>query len=779
MKHVSIGTKLAQGYMDFARGTKSFSLKNPLFLLWGLLIPISWCAKIWINATDFLYRHGLRRSYEPPLPIISVGNITYGGTNKTPFVDMLCRSMQNRGVKVGVVSRGYGGDNADVVVLNNGRIISPQNGDSDRDLLNKNARRVVGDEPILLSSRLSDVPVVVSRDRMKGIENLAQKEDIHLIVADDAFQHRRLSRDVDIVLVDATCPFGNGRTLPAGILREDISALARAHMVVITRVDQVTPEELFSLRKRLLEIVPIERIFNARLDVVEWLLWDGVKFRPTRQNIKGLRLLAFSAIGNPPSFINSLKSAGAVAVSERHFLDHHSYSEHDMMSLCKEKNELKRRGEKIDFLSCTEKDIYNLPPSWRTRPSPCPLLVPSVAVTLEDRARFESMLIEHLRPRLVVASNGYGEDAIGVLLAEKLRNEFRVAEVLAFPLVGRGEPYIKRGFSVVSSPSVTPSGGILKYHLKDIWRDLRSGLLKHIYSQQMDWRGLSGVRTPLCVGDVYLLLHTLWGHGTSPLFVATAKTVRLSGHWRLERFIIRMLCRRTWTRDGETAEQLLSSGADALYAGNPIMDLLEGAKRDDFSDSKLILLLPGSRTRAYDDVKLLLDAAELINLTEKHDYIMTAAPTIDMERLVSGCIGWRFENSRISKNDITILIHRGGVQEAASDASLLIGFGGTANQLCAGMGIPVISIDEKGKRVQKKLLGDAEILVAPTSQALAECALRVLGNSELYSKMSEAGRARMGEGGALDDVTRYAAESLGWRVRCELYERLIGNGAGI
>lgn len=767
---------MAQSYMNFARGHESFPPKNPFFLLWNLLIPISWCVKAWINATDFMYRHGLRRSYEPPLPIISVGNITYGGTNKTPFVDMLCRSMQSRGVSVGVVSRGYGGDNADVVVLREGRI-NEACGD-ERDALNINARRVVGDEPILLSSRLPDVPVVVSRDRMKGLENLAQIGAVHLTVADDAFQHRHVARDVDIVLVDATCPFGNGRTLPAGILREDISALARAHIVVITRVDQVAAADLAALRNRLLEIVPEKRIFNARLDVVEWLLWDGVRFCPRDEKIEGLRVLAFSAIGNPPSFVNSLKEARVVVVGERHFLDHHSYSERDMASLCEEKIAL-GKDQKIDFLSCTEKDIYNLPSLWRTRLSREPLLVPRVAVVIEERARFDSVLTECLRPRLVVASNGYGEDAIGVLFAEKLRKSFPAAEVLTFPLVGRGEPYIKRGFRVVSTPSVTPSGGILKYHLRDIWRDLRSGLLKHIYSQQMDWRGLSEVRTPLCVGDVYLLLHTLWGRGTAPLFVATAKTVRLSGHWRLERFIIRMLCRRTWTRDRETAEQLSLSGADALYAGNPIMDLLEGAKRDDCSDSGLILLLPGSRTRAYDDVRLLLEAAELINAAEKHDYIMTVAPTIDMERLVSGCTGWRSENSTITKNDIAIRIHRGGVQEAASDASLLIGFGGTANQLCAGMGIPVISIDEKGKRVQKKLLGDAEILVAPTAQALSDCALRVLGDRALYDKMSAAGRSRMGEGGAVDDVARYAAESLGWRVRCELYERLIGNPTGI
>ncbi|GHV32979.1 tetraacyldisaccharide 4'-kinase [Synergistales bacterium] len=772
MKNISIAARVAQSYMNFVRGNKTLLSKNPFFWLWNLLVPISWCVKIWTDILDFLYRHGMRRSYEPPLPIISVGNITYGGTNKTPFAEMLCRLMMKKGVNVGVISRGYGGDNTSVLVLNGGRIGSSSDG-GDSDSLNKNLRHFAGDEPILLSSRLQDVPVVVSRDRMKGLDKLSRKGGIHLAVADDAFQHRRVTRDVDIVLVDATCPFGNGRILPAGILREGISALARAHIVVITKVDQIAAAELVALRASLLEIVPEKRIFDARLAIVEWLLWDGVKFCQCRGNISGLRVLAFSAIGNPSSFISSIKEAGVEVVGERHFLDHHSYSERDMASLCEEKIAYGAGGKKIDFLSCTEKDIYNLPASWRTNASYEPLLVPRVAVKIEECERFEDALTECLRPRLVVASNGYGEDAIGVLLAKKLRDEFPEAEVLAFPLVGRGEPYIKHGFPVVSSPSVTPSGGILKYHVRDIWRDLRSGLLKHIKMQQMDWRGAaSGVRTPICVGDVYLLLHTLWGQGTSPLFVATAKTVHLSGHWRLERFIIRTFCRKTWTRDSATAEQLSCYGADAVYAGNPVMDLLEGVLPGDFSDSKLILLLPGSRARAYDDVRLLLDTAELINSTEKHDYVMTVAPTIDIERLISVCEGWRFENLRLVKNDMAIYIHRGGVQEAASGASLLIGFGGTANQLCAGMGIPVISIDEKGKRVQKKLLGDAEILVSPTAQALSERALRVLDDREMYRKMSAAGRERMGEGGAIDDVARYAAEFLGWRVRCELYRRL-------
>ena len=134
---------------------------------------------------DFLYRHGLRYTEEPPIPFVSVGNLTYGGTNKTPFVEMLARAMAERGVRPGIVSRGYSG----------GRTRSPVvifGGEGSRD--------AVGDEPLLLSRRLPEVPVAVARRRALGIRALREM-GVELAIADDAFQHRALRRDADIVLI--------------------------------------------------------------------------------------------------------------------------------------------------------------------------------------------------------------------------------------------------------------------------------------------------------------------------------------------------------------------------------------------------------------------------------------------------------------------------------------------------------------------------------------------------------------------------------------------------
>jgi len=211
--------------MSFVRGTRhSYT--------WAALIPASWIMRIWVGMWDFLFRHGLRKTLEPSIPVISVGNLTYGGTNKTPFVEMLCKLIEASGVSPGVVSRGYGGNNPDVRVVESGKI-SGLVAD----------RRYVGDEPILLSARLPGVPVAVSRNRVKGLEEL-KRRGVKLAVADDAFQHRRVARDVDIVLIDAACSFGSGRLIPAGTLREPVTALRRAHIVVITKVDQADASKI-------------------------------------------------------------------------------------------------------------------------------------------------------------------------------------------------------------------------------------------------------------------------------------------------------------------------------------------------------------------------------------------------------------------------------------------------------------------------------------------------------------------------------------------------------
>lgn len=760
MSTVIPGMSLLKSYLAFARGESGPGL-------WAGTYPLGLTARFVVSMRNFAYDHGLVPPVEPPLPVISVGNITLGGTNKTPFVEMLCRMLQEVGLSVGIVSRGYGGKTTDPVVISSDTFTGG-NGFSPRDI--SSLRSLVGDEPLLLASRLPGVPVAVSKDRLRDIEALSGR-DVDVIVADDAFQHRRMARDADIVLVDACCPFGNGWVAPAGILREPPAELSRASLVVITKSDQVSPERLNGLAAEIGRYVPGEKIFYSRLSVPNWKRWEG-RWRGETCPAPGT-VLAFSAIGSPESFRRTLEQQGVKILREHRFKDHHRYAVSDMEAL---ERAFAECG--AEAMVCTEKDIYNLPAGWRPSRD---ILVPLISTGMGDEPRFKKALAGLLQPKIVVASNGYGEDSMGALLARKLRERYPGAAVSSFPIVGKGEHYVKEGIPVDSVPEDSPSGGVIKYRLADLWRDLRSGLLRSIARQIGAWKKLRGtIRTPLCVGDVYLLLHALWGQGQLPVLVATAKTVYLSGHWRLERFIIKHRSRIAWTRDRETAEELLRSGAAARFDGNPIMDLTcdNTIKTVSWGGEKgfSVLLLPGSRRRAYEDVRLLLDAAELLNGMATCSYLMVIAPTLNMDELLKSCRGWTsFEEGGwrgIRKGEAEILFFFGALPAVTEDAHLLIGLGGTANQVCAGMGVPVVSIEEKGKFVQKKLLGESELLVPPTAKDLAEGAARILTDEELRSRMAREGRDRLGGPGALDMVVEHTAEKMGWDLRCRLYRTL-------
>lgn len=186
-----------------------------------------------------------------------------------------------------------------------------------------------------------------------------------------------------------------------------------------------------------------------------------------------------------------------------------------------------------------------------------------------------------------------------------------------------------------------------------------------------------------------------------------------------------------------------------------------------------VLLLPGSRPRTYDDVKLILDSAKELSVRKKCCFVMVPAPMIDVSKLVENLVGWMFiaDKDMLVSDGTKVRIFRGEVAEAAMGAELLIGLGGTANQLCAGLGVPVVSILEKGKLIQKKLLKEAEVLVNADPSELANAAVRILDDPDLKKSMQEAGIRNLGGVGALDHVVEYCASALGWDNRCTVYEK--------
>ncbi|MDR0616237.1 MAG: tetraacyldisaccharide 4'-kinase [Synergistaceae bacterium] len=743
---------ILNSYLRYARGEKSGFSPWPLLNFFGIL------ARPLTRTRNALYDRGLWCSIDPPIPVISVGNLCHGGTNKTPMVEMLSRKLMEAGLSVGIVSRGYSGETKSPLWIGQDRWSSD--------------RAITGDEPLMLAKRLPDAKIVVSRDRHDGVR-LLRRLGADVAVADDAFQHRRMGRDLDIVLIDSTCPFGNGRLFPAGILREGREALSRADIVILTKVGQADRPGVEAAKDEISKWIAPERIFTARVTLESWMKLEGGQVSDHQlewgQTAPEGKFIAFSAIGRPDSFYSSLSSLGMELLQSRSFRDHHRFSWKDIDRL----ERLASDSGATGFI-CTEKDIRNMPdnPSMTL-----PLYIPRIAVSIDDEKPFWAKLTELLRPNLVVASNGYGEDAIGALLASKLRRRFPSAGVSAFTLVGKGQEYRDRGIDVISPLSDLPSGGIVKYSLKALLRDFRHGLRRDIEKQIDAWRTRKRrFRTPLCVGDVYLLAHTLWGQGLCPALVATAKSAHLSGHWGAERFILRHRARRVWTRDGETERELRHSGVDAVFEGNPIMDLALDAPPDEDPWESMprprIMILPGSRPRAYGDISLLLDAISAIETEMPCSYLMVLAPTIDRERLLSGA-GYDTDGSgSIQAKGASVKLFSGPAAQAAYGANILIGLGGTSNQVAAGMGVPVISIIERGKLIQKKHLRDAELLTPPTPEALAWAAVALIRDPVRLDGMAREGISRLGGPGALEAVCRYAESELGWGARCRLYERL-------
>jgi tetraacyldisaccharide 4'-kinase len=302
-------------------------------LLWPLTLPYGAVAHLRARA----YRKGILKSRHLDGVVISVGNLTTGGTGKTPVVLWIAERLLAEGKNVGILTRGYRGEKIAPDSKNN-----PQSGAT-------NSSAITSDEVRLLQSRLGDrVHFGVGANRYEQGRELA-KRGVNWFVLDDGFQHLQLARDVDIVLIDATNPFSGGRLLPAGHLREPRSALARADIIVITRSAHAPAIESAIRRD---SAAPI---FYARpkLDSIHSFT-DGQLGGAVAPDALP-KLFAFCGVGNPTAFLDDLRSWGLDIVGHRFFPDHHRYTDNDDQEILQQASEAGARG-----LICTEKDLYNL-----------------------------------------------------------------------------------------------------------------------------------------------------------------------------------------------------------------------------------------------------------------------------------------------------------------------------------------------------------------------------------------------------------------------------------
>jgi tetraacyldisaccharide 4'-kinase len=268
------------------------------------------------------YDTGSAESHDVGVPVISVGNLTLGGTGKTPLVEWIARKLRQSHVRVAIVSRGYGAEESGY-----------------------------NDEALELELSLPDVPHLQNPDRVSAARVAVEELEMQLILLDDGFQHRRLKRDLDIVLLDASEPFGFEHVFPRGTLREPLAGLARADVVVLSRADMATREQRDVIKSRVRQYAPNAVWCEVEHRVATLINSNGHEV--STEMLKGKRVAAFCGIGNSAGFRHTLSSLRCDVVAWREFPDHHNYTRDDVASLSE-------WGQQADVLVCTRKDLVKL-----------------------------------------------------------------------------------------------------------------------------------------------------------------------------------------------------------------------------------------------------------------------------------------------------------------------------------------------------------------------------------------------------------------------------------
>jgi tetraacyldisaccharide 4'-kinase len=254
-----------------------------------------------VRLRNWSFDRGWKKRAKVAVPVVSVGNLTLGGTGKTPCVEYVARFYRERALRVAILSRGYGAE----------------------------AGR--NDEALVLEENLPDVPHLQGVDRVLLAQTAVEELESEMLVLDDGFQHRRLGRDLDIVLIDATCPWGHGYLFPRGLLREPPASLRRANMIVLTRCDQAPAETLEQLRRDMGRYAPDVPIAETTHRPAAWVNASGTNL--SLAALAGRPLAGFCGLGNPDAFRRTLECLGHKVIAWRTFPDHHCYARADVESL--------------------------------------------------------------------------------------------------------------------------------------------------------------------------------------------------------------------------------------------------------------------------------------------------------------------------------------------------------------------------------------------------------------------------------------------------------------
>jgi tetraacyldisaccharide 4'-kinase len=317
----------------------------------GVLKSLSWLFSALVQLRLLLFKHRIIRASTLGCQVISVGNVTVGGTGKTPIVETFARSLQQKGRKVAVLSRGYKSRKTPLweKILKKEERLPRVVSDGQRLLLNSD---LAGDEPYMLASNLPEVVVLVDKDRVKSGKYAIKKFGCDTLVLDDGFQYLKLQHRLDIVLVDYTNPFGYNRVLPRGLLREPRRNLKRAGFIFITKCPPEGAPELKAQLRELNKHAEISECRHSTKHLENLYTRERVELR----FLNGKKVAAISGIAVPEGFENGLRSLGAEIVHSAQYADHYRYTQQEIIETI---NRAVEAG--AEMIVTTEKDAVRFP----------------------------------------------------------------------------------------------------------------------------------------------------------------------------------------------------------------------------------------------------------------------------------------------------------------------------------------------------------------------------------------------------------------------------------